>query len=192
MDRKNQKMPVADQNMRRARSLVPKRYRHLDPIDKFPHEEGMYLFGPSGHGKTHHAVRFFFKWIQDSGDSKKCHFYEVPDLLELLREEYDKEPSSPYGQGFGTGSPKPKSLMYLCRTARLLVLDDLGSDKLSEWAIGRIGLIVSHRYNELLPTIVTSNLSREEISQNISQRIGSRLSSLMEIQIEGDDRRLNK
>ena len=73
----------------------------------------------------------------------------------------------------------------------LLFLDDLGSSKITDWALDTLFYILDTRYNEMLPTIVASNLlPGDELTALIGDRIVSRLaedSTL--IRFSGDDLR---
>src|SRR5439155_23841728 len=65
-------------------------------------------------------------------------------------------------------------------TAQLLVLDDLGAQKTSEWVDETMNLIVNTRYNERRLTIVTSNypdIPDDTDPQSLLFRIGARMRS---------------
>jgi DNA replication protein DnaC len=87
------------------------------------------------------------------------------------------------------GCTDPKEKAAKCG---LLFLDDLGSSKISDWALDTLFHLLDTRYNELLPTIVASNLMPgDELTDLIGDRIVSRLaedSTL--IRMTGEDRRL--
>ena len=55
--------------------------------------------------------------------------------------------------------------MELLKTVPLLVLDDLGAQKTTEWVTERLFVIINARYDDLLPTIITSNIYLEELRQ---------------------------
>jgi DNA replication protein DnaC len=158
---------------------LPKRYRSVTPSLKFPNEEGVFITGTSGAGKTHTACRLFYKRCLDLGTVQECLFFTVPELMESLRKEYDK-----------MDPDVPRDLLDRCKKSPLLVLDDLGTEKLTDWASERLGMIINYRYNEMKTTIVTSNLSIEEIEANVSQRISSRFRVMHFIQVEGSDKRI--
>jgi DNA replication protein DnaC len=66
--------------------------------------------------------------------------------------------------------------------AELLVLDDIGSEKTSEWVEETMNLIVNTRYNERRHTIFTSNYEdtpeeTDDHSQTLKERIGFRIHS---------------
>ena len=60
----------------------------------------------------------------------------------------------------------------------LLLLDDLGSEKVSDFTIQSLYLVIDRRNRDLRPTIVTTNLSLEEIETQIDARMASRLADM--------------
>lgn len=61
-------------------------------------------------------------------------------------------------------------------SAAYLVLDDLGSTKFTEWSISQLQILVNNRYEQLLPTVYTSNLDLEELAEALGDdRIPSRM-----------------
>jgi DNA replication protein DnaC len=81
--------------------------------------------------------------------------------------------------------------------AELLVLDDLGAEKTSEWVQETLGLVINSRYNARRSTIITTNLQDDSDSTNpnsfafqIGARTRSRLVEMCDwIQIDGADER---
>ena len=72
----------------------------------------------------------------------------------------------------------------------LLLLDDLGGHKPSEWREETIFKIIDYRYNEEKPTIVTSNLAPNEIGDVVGGKVASRLAEDATIvALNGEDRR---
>jgi len=59
--------------------------------------------------------------------------------------------------------------------AKLLVLDDLGVQRPTEWAMERLMTIINHRYENGLPLMATKNKSVESLPGDDEGRIGSRL-----------------
>ncbi len=70
-----------------------------------------------------------------------------------------------------------------------LVLDDLGAGSLSDFERRSTLHVLDRRLNHLRPTIITSNLSLEQIAQGMDERIGSRLRGFTRIAMTGRDRR---
>ena len=118
-----------------------------------------------------------------------------PEFLGQIKSTYSKgasasERSLIFGEyekdGFGLGGSA-----FHCgpATATLTVIDDIGSERETEWSSQILRLILTHRINELLPTIVTSNFLLKEIAHT-DPRLASRLGAMSYLKLPGPDRRL--
>jgi DNA replication protein DnaC len=75
-------------------------------------------------------------------------------------------------------------------TDDLLVIDDLGAEKGTEWVVEQLYRIVDYRYRMCLPLVVTTNLSGREIRDRFGDRILSRLvEACTAVKLTGDDKR---
>jgi DNA replication protein DnaC len=73
---------------------------------------------------------------------------------------------------------------------KLLVVDDLGAAKGSEWTEEVNYRLINHRYEHRLPTVVTSNIPAKELATNLGERVTSRLREMAKlVALAGDDRR---
>jgi len=115
------------------------------------------LLGTTGRGKTGLAYGAL-RELHRTGLAVR--WGSVPALLAGLRPNGAEEPTY--------------TLRSLQRT-NVLLLDDFGTEKLSEWAAEQLYLIVNSRYEAKLPTIVTSNLNIEQLEETVGPRIISRL-----------------
>ena len=112
--------------------------------EAFPNSpKGICLIGPHGIGKTHLAVAALRSAL---GRGCEGIFYEVSDLLRLIRSTYNPV----------TKTAEMDILQPLV-SVQLLVLDDVGKEKTSEWVEETMTFIVNSRYNNRLTTIFTSN-----------------------------------
>ena len=157
--------------------------RHV--ADSFPVSRGLLFEGQPGVGKTHLAVAVLKQVIETAG--VRGLFYDTRDLLRVIRSTYD-------------ASIRTTELEVLrpVMTADLLVLDDLGAEKTSEWVEETMNLIVNTRYNERRLTVFTSNYQDfpEELAEpnslifRIGHRMRSRLHEMCEfLQLDGADYR---
>lgn len=136
--------------------------------DAFPNApQGLFLEGQPGVGKTHLAVAVLKQAIATTG--ARGLFYDTRDLLRVIRSTYD--PST---------RTTELDILRPVMTAELLVLDDLGAEKTSEWVDETMNLIVNTRYNERRLTIFTSNypdIPDDTDPQALLFRIGARMRS---------------
>lgn len=74
---------------------------------------------------------------------------------------------------------------------RLLVIEDIGSVKTTEWAAERVAMIIDYRWEQVLPTWVTSNLTAKDLTETLGERTFGRISSkgACVVVMSGEDRR---
>ena len=144
---------------------------------------GLFVCGTTGVGKTHLAAALFRANLHRACVHESERYPElsavwttVPGVLLRLRATFN---------GAGSESDVVKELA----DARLLVLDDLGAERQSEWTALALYSIISDRVNWRRPTIVTSNLTLKEIDA-ADPRLASRLGGMAQITLTGADRRL--
>jgi DNA replication protein DnaC len=173
---------------RLAGANIPKRYQHCTLQNFLAYNEsleravlqarrlaeafpvsnaGLFLEGQPGVGKTHLAVAVLKHVIERTG--ARGLFYDTRELLRMIRNTYD-------------ASIRTTELEVLrpVMTADLLVLDDLGAEKTSEWVEETMNLIVNTRYSERRLTIFTSNfpdIPDDTDPQSLLFRIGDRMRS---------------
>jgi DNA replication protein DnaC len=198
----------ASRVMERAR--IPKRYEHCDfesystdvgltPqqteslkkaklltegfVREYPgsSEKGLLFMGPSGVGKTHLAVAALKELIHRGHAGLFCDYRE---LLKEIQASYNPASES-----------TEMKILEPIRTVEILVLDDLGASKPSDWVRDIVGIVLNARYNENRTTIVTTNYLDNPVSEGettrlpngklipatredaLEQRIGSRMRS---------------
>jgi DNA replication protein DnaC len=109
---------------------------------------GLWFDGPVGTGKTSLAI-LVAKAAKDAGRSYAV--FPVPRLLAEIKRTFDRDASDSY-MGF---------FRRLC-TVDLLVLDDLGAEKQTEWVLEQLYSIVNERWQDRRSIVVTTNLPDQE------------------------------
>jgi DNA replication protein DnaC len=148
-------------------------------------QRGLCLIGPPGVGKTHIAESILRKLVAEK--QVRGLFYDVRDLLKLIRSTYNPVVRT-----------AEMDILRPVMTTELLVLDDIGAEKPSEWVEETMNLIITTRYNEKRITILTTNfrdLVDETEVDSLKARVGFRLHSRLHemcefLEYEGADYRL--
>ena len=115
------------------------------------------LMADVNRGKSHLAVAICREWLKRGRPARYAY---VPDLLDELRASIREDANVPYHQQFD----------FFCKV-ELLVLDDLGAEKVTDWVAERLRSIVDYRYRQGLPLVVTSNVPLEELDRRIESRL---------------------
>ena len=135
--------------------------------------EGLLFHGATGTGKTH-LIRAMGHEILTSHQTLL--YTSVPFLLERLR------PHSGIAMD---------DVLRLHITADVVIWDDVGAEKETEWTLDRLYLLLDARYEADKPLLATSNWSPEDLRQQWGSRITSRLFEMAPIwSIKGPDERI--
>src|SRR5687768_2879720 len=136
--------------------------------DTFPvAQKGLMLIGPPGIGKTHIAVSVLRHVVQRTG--ARGLYYDTRALLKDIRSTYNPVTHT-----------AEMDVIRPVMEAELLVLDDLGAERLTDWVEETMSSIVNTRYNERRLTIFTSNyedIPDEGEMNSLLVRVGFRLHS---------------
>ena len=116
-------------------------------VDEYPIvKTGLLFVGDAGRGKTHLAVGVAKALIREKGI--ECVFYDYAELLKQIQDSYNPSVQT-----------TELDLLRPLFKAEVLVLDDLGSVRPTEWRWDTVRLILNTRYNESLTTIITTNFA---------------------------------
>lgn len=153
-------------------SRIPERYRYtiaLKPengedleafttLDNYKNDvlsmvdegRGLYIWGKStGNGKTSWACKimsyFFRKIAFNTGLENEGLYIFLPTFLEDLRDNYDNK------------DPEFDEVLRMIKTCRLLIIDDIGAERVTDWVRERMVSIINTRVSNNLTTIYTSS-----------------------------------
>jgi len=131
------------------RLLAPARMAACRFVEEYPIDKtGLMLVGRAGRGKTHLAVGIAKALVREKGIG--CVFYDYAELLKEIQDSYNP-----------TVEATELGLLRPVFETEVLVLDDLGSVRPTEWRWDTIRLILNTRYNKSLTTIITTNFADE-------------------------------
>jgi len=143
-------------------------------VEQFPvFDKGLLFYGDTGVGKTHLAVALMREAIIRK--NARAIFYETRELLKIVRDTYS-----------GNAEMTELAVLRPVLEAELLVLDDLGLEKKSEWVDETLGLVINTRYSERRLTVFTTNLRDMESTEpgsfafQLGLRTRSRLKEMCE------------
>lgn len=136
--------------------------------------EGLLVMGDAGPGKTHMGCAIV-RTMYELG--KRATFARAADLYREVRESYN-----------GGRSTETEILQSYCSTP-MLILDDNGAGSLSDHERRILLDILDRRGNDCRPTVVTTNLSLDQIRDLMDERISSRLKDYLAVAFTGADRR---
>ena len=201
-----------------AAARIPKRYEHCildsftvhrgtDPsvaqayatarkfVEAYPVEtdgKGLLITGSIGVGKTHLAVGLLLSLIAERG--AHALFYDYRELLKQIQHSYNAQVNS-----------TELDVLRPVFEAEVLVLDELGAQKPTDWVWDTVALILNTRYNDKRTTIITTNYpdlppgssglsatqraTREEtLGDRIGERMRSRLAEMcVRVEMTGAD-----
>jgi len=168
-----------------AARMAAEKFIERYPLDK----TGLLFEGSIGIGKTHLAVATIKELIRRKGIP--CLFYEYRELLKSIQNSYNSDVKT-----------TELALLQPVFDTEVLLLDELGAIKPTDWVWDTVSFILNTRYNDNRTTLVTTNLSNEPAlgagprsvmrADTLGDRIGERMRSRLHemcriVRMEGQD-----
>lgn len=138
--------------------------------------KGYFIQGKQGIGKTVIAVQFAKDWIKNNNlqpdlETNYVKFINFIEIIKIARNT------------FLTGDEgwQARRNMEALFDYDLLIIDDIGTEKQTEFIQEVVYSLINHRYEHLKQTFITSNFPIQEISEKYHARIASRIAEMCEI-----------
>lgn len=140
---------------------------------------GLFISGEVGLGKTFLLSAMCNSLIEARVPTMYVVF---SDLIAAIKDSFNSD-----------GAQTELRIMTAAKDARVLILDDLGAEQVTEFVTNRLFDIVNYRCNHDKPLVVSSNLSSQDIGRLYGMRIASRLWEMCElVRLYGEDVRWQK
>lgn len=147
---------------------ITRAYAETYPVKRQPTDpSGLLLIGPAGVGKTHLAAALLTQVIARTAIHGR--FYKTRDLLRAMRDSYNPAIQT-----------TERQVLEPILTCDLLVLDDLGAERMTDWVADTMDLIIDTRYSAGRPIVATTNfadLDDPDETNGLLSRIGFRSQS---------------
>jgi DNA replication protein DnaC len=134
--------------------------KYVQEFDEWEGESLMF-WGEPGNGKSHLATAIANE-LTEKG--KRVVFISMPDLLEKIKATFNRN-----------SNESEAEIMKGLQVCDLLIIDDIGAEKVSDWVQEVIFRIVDGRYKKMKPIMATSNLEPKELAERIGKRAYDRL-----------------
>lgn len=177
--------------------------------DKLARGRGLFLQGPIGTGKSHLSVAtlramveidpYYFgrrpsrcRFVDEAVyEGHYCSMISVVEMLDRMRESFreGKVRENLRDDRILEGT---RELMHRCRCDTVVILDDIGAHKPTDWVEEQLYSLIDQRYRMQRSTFFTTNCTLEELEVQIGPRSVSRIVEMCEgIRVTGEDWRWN-
>lgn len=195
--REAEQVAAREQNRRlerlRKAGIKPRYFKAQHPktgevVEACRQRRNVYIYGNTGALKSTLASAAAIAMV-DGPMFKRVLFATTVDVLEAIR------------RSFGQTSGDP---LRAYKRASVLILDDFGKESPTDWAVEKLFDLVNERYNELLPTVVTTQYEPQKLIERLAKnggeenavaivsRLRSKVDGSLLIHLDGNDRRMQE
>lgn len=162
---------------RELKKLYPKQLSPM--LDRIKDYDSIYFSGNPGTGKTITAIAHVFDKLQylEMFRPNRIMFINTTKLLFEIRQTFSKKKH--LNENYETAE---EALLYNCIRPDVLILDDFGIEKYSDFTLQTLYLIINRRYELNKSIIITSNLELSEVADKMEDnRLTSRIQAMCQL-----------
>lgn len=134
-------------------SIINQLIKFTDFCIKYEMKNGLIIYGNIGFEKTYLAACIANKMIEQN---KIVLMEKSSSMIDKIKESFNKDELS------------ETEIIELYSNVDMLIIDDFGSENLSKWAIEKLYKIISNRYDNELPIVITTRYNKEQLIEQLS------------------------
>ena len=134
-------------------SIINQLIKFADLCIKSEMKNGLIIFGNIGYEKTYLAACIANKMIEQN---KIVLMEKSSSIIDKIKESFNKEGLSEI------------EIIELYSNVDMLIIDDFGNENLSKWALEKLYKIISNRYDNELPIVITTRYNKEQLIEQLS------------------------
>lgn len=133
--------------------IINQLIKFADLSIKFEMKNGLIIFGNIGYEKTYLAACIANKMIEQN---KIALMEKSSSIIDRIKGSFNKEGLS------------EMEIIELYSNVDMLIIDDFGNENLSKWALEKLYKIISNRYDNELPIVITTRYNKEQLIEQLS------------------------
>ena len=134
-------------------SIINQLIKFTDLCIKSEMKNGLIIYGNIGYEKTFLAVCIANKMIEQN---KIVLIEKCSSIIDKIKESFNKNELS------------EMQIIELYSNVDMLIIDDFGNENLSKWAIEKLYKIISNRYDNELPIVITTRYNKEQLIEQLA------------------------
>lgn len=134
-------------------SIINQLIKFTDLCIKSEMKNGLIIYGNIGYEKTYFGACIANKMIENN---KIVLMEKSSSIIDRIKESFNKEKLSEI------------EIIELYSDVDLLIIDDFGNENLSKWTLEKLYKIISNRYDNELPIVITTRYNKEQLIEQLS------------------------